>query len=239
MISVSLDILKIISKIKVVNNLFTGLVEEVGTIQNIKKGQRSCILSIGCKTVLENTKIGDSIAVNGVCLTVTSLSSNGYTADVMSETMNRSSLGLLKPGASVNLERAMAADGRFGGHIVSGHIDGTGTISSIQKDDNAIWYTVDAGSSLLKYIVEKGSITIDGISLTVAYVDDSCFKVSIIPHTQQVTALRSKGVGDLVNLECDILGKYVEKLLGFNSQETQNKPQSKITESFLSEHGFF
>lgn len=215
--------------------MFTGLIEEVGEIQNIRRGQRSCVLTVGCRTVLENTKIGDSIAVNGVCLTVTSMGGSYYTADVMSETMNRSALGLLAPGAKVNLERAMPADGRFGGHIVSGHIDGTGTIGKIEKDDNAIWYQVNADPQLLRYIVEKGSITIDGISLTVAYVDDSCFKVSIIPHTQQVTALHTKNVGDLVNLECDIIGKYVEKLMMPRQEEAK---ESRITEAFLREYGF-
>ncbi len=215
--------------------MFTGLVEEVGEIQGIRRGQRSCVLTIGCKTVLEDAKIGDSIAVNGVCLTVTSLGGSYYTADVMSETMNRSSLGQLASGSKVNLERAMPANGRFGGHIVSGHIDGTGTVQSILPDDNAVWYTIGAKPELLRYIVEKGSITIDGISLTVAYVDESCFKVSIIPHTQQVTALHDRQVGDLVNLECDIIGKYVEKLM---TPQKEEKKESKITEAFLREYGF-
>lgn len=216
--------------------MFTGLIEEVGEIQGIRRGQRSCVLTVGCKTVLENTKIGDSIAVNGVCLTVTTLGGSYYTADVMSETMNRSSLGMLSEGAKVNLERAMPADGRFGGHIVSGHIDGTGTVEEIRPDDNAVWYTIAAKPELLRYIVEKGSITIDGISLTVAYVDEHCFKVSIIPHTQQVTALHTKKTGDVVNLECDIIGKYVEKLMIPAKQE--EKPKSRITEEFLREYGF-
>lgn len=215
--------------------MFTGLVEEVGEIQGIRRGQRSCVLTIGCKTVLEDAKIGDSIAVNGVCLTVTSLGGSYYTADVMSETMNRSSLGQLASGSKVNLERAMPANGRFGGHIVSGHIDGTGTVQSILPDDNAVWYTIGAKPELLRYIVEKGSITIDGISLTVAYVDENCFKVSIIPHTQQVTALHDRQVGDLVNLECDIIGKYVEKLM---TPQKEEKKESKITEAFLREYGF-
>ena len=220
--------------------MFTGLVEEVGTIQGIHRGVRSCILTIGCKKVLEGTKIGDSIAVNGVCLTVTSLGGSYYTADVMSETMRRSSFGQLGTGSRVNLERAMPADGRFGGHIVSGHIDGVGTVSSIEQDDNAVWYTIAAEPNLLRYIVEKGSITIDGISLTVAYVDAHCFKVSIIPHTRQVTALRDRKVGDVVNLECDVLGKYVEKLLQMPAQpQPMNaKKESRLTESFLKEYGF-
>lgn len=220
--------------------MFTGLIEEVGTIQNVRRGARSCVLTIGCKKVLEGSQIGDSIAVNGVCLTVTGMGGSYYTADVMAETMNRSSLGQLSAGASVNLERAMPANGRFGGHIVSGHIDGTGTVQSIEPDDNAIWYTIAAKPNLLRYIVEKGSITIDGISLTVAYVDEHCFKVSIIPHTQQVTALHDRKVGDIVNLECDIIGKYVEKLLQPAAAEeaTETKKESGITEDFLKKYGF-
>lgn len=219
--------------------MFTGLIEETGNIQNIQKGSRSGILTIGCRTVLENTKVGDSIAVNGVCLTVTSLGAGCFTADAMPETLSRSSLGRLRPGSLVNLERAMPADGRFGGHIVSGHIDGTGRVTAIENDDNAVWYTVSAGKDNLRYIVEKGSVTIDGISLTVAYVDEQCFKVSIIPHTQKVTALHERKVGDIVNLECDIIGKYVEKLLTPYTPEGKEKPEdSGLTESFLRAHGF-
>ena len=218
--------------------MFTGLIEEVGTIQNVRRGARSCVLTIGCKKVLEGSQIGDSIAVNGVCLTVTNMGGSYYTADVMAETMNRSSLRQLSTGASVNLERAMPANGRVGGHIVSGHIDGTGTVQSIEPDDNAIWYTIAAKPNLLRYIVEKGSITIDGISLTVAYVDEHCFKVSIIPHTQQVTALHDRGVGDIVNLECDIIGKYVEKLLQPAAGEEETKKEIGITEDFLKKYGF-
>ncbi|WP_288774143.1 riboflavin synthase [Eubacterium ramulus] len=220
--------------------MFTGLIEEVGTIQSVRRGARSCVLTIGCRTVLEGSQIGDSIAVNGVCLTVTSMGGSYYTADVMAETMNRSSLGQLSTGAKVNLERAMPANGRFGGHIVSGHIDGTGTVQRIEPDDNAVWYTIAAKADLLRYIVEKGSITIDGISLTVAYVDEHCFKVSIIPHTQQVTALHDRKVGDIVNLECDIIGKYVEKLMrpAPVAEEQDTKKESGITEDFLKKYGF-
>ena len=210
--------------------MFTGLIEEVGTIQSVRHGARSCVLTIGCRTVLEGSQIGDSIAVNGVCLTVTSMGGSYYTADVMAETMNRSSLGQLSTGAKVNLERAMPANGRFGGH----------TVQSIEPDDNAVWYTIAAKADLLRYIVEKGSITIDGISLTVAYVDDHCFKVSIIPHTQQVTALHDRKVGDIVNLECDIIGKYVEKLMcpAPAAEEQETKKESGITEDFLKKYGF-
>lgn len=215
--------------------MFTGIVEEVGKIKSISMGSSSAVLSIYGKKVLEHTKIGDSIAVNGVCLTVTGLEHDLFTADVMAETIRRSSLGQLSAGSPVNLERAMAADGRFGGHIVSGHVDSMGTIINIKPEDNAIWYTIEADAKTLHYIVEKGSITIDGISLTVAYVDKACFKVSIIPHTRQETNLSSKKVGDKVNLECDIIGKYVEKLLQPIEEKT---PESKITEEFLRKYGF-
>lgn len=221
--------------------MFTGLVEETGTLQSVQRGSRSCVLTIGCSTVLEGSKIGDSIAVNGVCLTVTSLGTSYFTADAMPETLNRSSLGELKTGSPVNLERAMPADGRFGGHIVSGHIDGTGRITGIERDDNAVWYTVSAGPDILRYVVEKGSITIDGISLTVAYVDEKVLKVSIIPHTQKVTALREKKIGSIVNLECDIVGKYVEKLLqpyDRKEEDPVKTGRSGLTEDFLRQNGF-
>ena len=215
--------------------MFTGIVEETGSIKNIKRGAASAELSIEASKVLEDVALGDSIAVNGVCLTVTDFSGSMFTADVMHETLDRSSLGALRPGSPVNLERAMKTDGRFGGHIVSGHIDGTGHISNISRDDNAIWYTIDTSGDILRYIVEKGSIAIDGISLTVASVDESSFKVSIIPHTAANTILAVKKAGDVVNLENDIIGKYVEKLMRTAENETE---ESYITEAFLIENGF-
>ena len=153
--------------------MFTGIIEEIGTIRTINRGAASAVLTIAAETVLEDVHLGDSIAVNGVCLTVTSFSKKQFTADVMHETLNRSSLGTLRPGSHVNLERAMKADGRFGGHIVSGHIDGTGTITDIKKDDNAIWYTIKTPPELMRFIIEKGSITIDGISMTLMQTDAS------------------------------------------------------------------
>ena len=215
--------------------MFTGIVEEMGTVRSVQRGARSAVLSIGARLVLEDLKIGDSVAVNGVCLTATSVDGGGFTADVMHETLDRSSLGALGPGSPVNLERAMAADGRFGGHIVSGHIDGTGTITAIRRDDNALWYTLSAPPALLRYIVEKGSITIDGISLTVARVDETGFCVSVIPHTAAMTVLGKKRPGDVVNLETDIIGKYVEKLL--LPREPQSAPRG-ISLDFLAENGF-
>ena len=231
--------------------MFTGIVEEIGTLKSVQKGRHSAVLRIQAKKILEDVHIGDSIAVNGICLTVTEFSANEFAADVMHETMSRTNLGQLRQGSPVNLERAMAANGRFGGHIVSGHVDGTGTIASITRDDNAIWYTISAAPAILRYIVEKGSITIDGTSLTVARVSDKDFAISAIPHTVAVTILGQKKVGDQVNLENDILGKYVEKLLQgdiqsswqngqFMSKGSDDSTQKKggITMEFLTANGF-
>ena len=215
--------------------MFTGIVEEMGVIRAIRRGAHSSVLSIGAMAILSDLKIGDSVAVNGVCLTAAGADSGGFTADVMHETLDRSSLGALSVGSRVNLERAMAADGRFGGHIVSGHIDGTGRITATRRDDNAVWYTVEAAPSLLRYVVEKGSVTIDGISLTVATVTERDFSVSVIPHTAAVTILGEKRAGDTVNLETDIIGKYVEKLL---RPQPETPPPGGITWDFLAENGF-
>lgn len=228
--------------------MFTGIIEEIGSLKSVSKGSASAVLHISCKDILSDIHLGDSIAVNGVCLTVTSFNKNGFTADVMHETLNRSSLGSLKTEDKVNLERAMPADGRFGGHIVSGHIDGTGIISNMRKDDNAVWYTITCEDRLLKYIIEKGSIAIDGISLTVAEVTEDGFSVSIIPHTLSETILYRKKKGDIVNLENDCIGKYVERLLTFFPKSAGSEKKlisaakakgSKITESFLLENGFY
>lgn len=216
--------------------MFTGIVEEMGTIAGIQKGAKSAVLTIQAEKVFSDLHIGDSIALNGVCLTVTSFSGNTYTADVMNETLRRSSLGSLTIGSKVNLERAMAANGRFGGHIVSGHIDGTGTITKVEKDDNAIWYTIAAEENLMKYIVEKGSIAIDGISLTVAKRSDMDFAISMIPHTAKETVLSQKKPGDIVNLENDIVGKYIEQLMHYEKKE--EKKESRLTKEFLLQAGF-
>jgi len=193
--------------------MFTGIIEEIGTVEALFLEGNSGQIRIRAKRVLEGTKIGDSIAVDGVCLTVTALQNEDFEADVMAETVRRSSLGEKRPGSRVNLERAMAAEGRFGGHMVSGHIDGTGTLCSIRREENAIWYQVQVEQALLDGIVEKGSIAVDGISLTVAKVEDRSFFISIIPHTSGSTTLQDRSVGDDVNLETDMLGKYVRKFL--------------------------
>lgn len=219
--------------------MFTGIVEEVGKIQNINKNKISSTLTIEAKKVLEHTKLGDSIAVNGTCLTVTGMGETFFQADVMTETMRRTAFANFKPGTRVNLERALTLNTRLGGHIVSGHIDGCGTIVDMTKEENAVWVTIQAGREILKGVVEKGSIAIDGISLTIAYVDDAVFKVSIIPHTGQETTLLEKKEGDLVNLECDVIGKYVEKLLTFGNVQQKEETKSKIDEDFLKQYGFF
>lgn len=200
--------------------MFTGIIEELGTVKDIRINGNSGLISIGASKVTEGTHIGDSIAVNGICLTVTEVTEDGFTADIMPETVKRTSLAITGRGDKVNLERAMAANGRFGGHIVSGHIDGTGTIRSYNRDGNAIWVTVGAPPGILRMVVEKGSIAIDGISLTVAAVDTASFKVSIIPHTAGETTLVSKHPGDPVNLETDIVGKYVDRLMKFSGNDS-------------------
>ena len=213
--------------------MFTGIIEEKGIVKNISISGVCSVVYIKAEKVMNGTKIGDSIAVNGVCLTVKSIQSDGFTADIMPETIRRSSFKELKRGSYVNLERAMAADGRFGGHIVSGHIDGTGVIESFKQEGNAVWISIKAKKEIMKLIVEKGSICIDGISLTVAQVSKNSFKVSIIPHTASKTNLINKKPGELVNLENDMVGKSVQKLLDKNECEDKN-----ITWSLLSEYGF-
>ena len=212
--------------------VFTGIVEECGTVLDVLKNGVSGSVQIQASTVLEGTKTGDSIAVNGVCLTVTKLTKSSFTADVMAETFRRTNLGNLGKNSRVNLERAMAADGRFGGHIVSGHIDGTGIISRIKKEGNAVWIYISAHQSILNLIVEKGSVAVDGISLTVAAVSDKEFAVSVIPHTRENPAHSGKNTGAVVNLENDIIGKYVQKLTGTaqinESSETQSERDKKI-----------
>lgn len=209
--------------------MFTGIIEEIGRLKGVRGG-RSVVLEIEASKVLEGTKVGDSIATNGVCLTVTSLQSTGFTADVMPETMQRSNLGGLKPGDRVNLERALCLNSRLGGHLVAGHIDGTGRITGRVQDENAVWITVQAPSDILRYMIEKGSVTIDGVSLTIAYADEAAFRVSVIPHTQEETTLVGKRIGEVVNLENDMIAKYVEKLM---------KPREKgLSLEFLTNNGF-
>lgn len=215
--------------------MFTGIIEEKGSIRHISISGTSGNISVVADTVLGGTVIGDSIAVNGVCLTVTALRPDGFSADVMAETIRQTGLGSLSPGSMVNLERAMAADGRFGGHFVTGHITGTGSIDRMWKEENATWVSINAPSEILRYIVERGSIAIDGMSLTVAYVDDASFRVSIIPHTADNTTILDHNPGDVVNLEIDIIAKYIEKLIQGNNNSSV---ASNLTMDRLLEEGF-
>jgi len=210
--------------------MFTGIIEEKGVIKSIRSGGTSSRMVISAAKILEDLKIGDSINTDGVCLTVTEFSSSSFTVDVMPETLLRSTFGKLKPGSTVNLERALRLSDRLGGHIVSGHIDGSGRLEKIRKDENAIWLSIIAEEPILRYIVEKGSVAIDGISLTVAKVDHRAFEVSVIPHTQAETTILTKKTGDAVNIECDIIGKYTEKLSKTNG--------GKMDVNFLAENGF-
>ncbi len=218
--------------------MFTGIIEEVGTVHSIEKGAGMTLLSIRADKVLRGSTTGDSIAVNGVCLTVTSIGGGVFFADVMAETLRKSSLGGLSVGSGVNLERAMPACGRFGGHIVSGHIDGVGKILSKTREGGAVWLKIGANPEIMKYIVKKGSIAIDGISLTVANLDENGFYVSIIPHTGTQTVLLEKDTGDNVNLENDVIGKYVERLLNFDAAKNDAVVRPEIDMDFLIKNGF-
>lgn len=221
--------------------MFTGIIEEIGTIQSITKGSISARLSIKAKEILTDVSIGDSIAVNGVCLTVFRYTKDSFEADVMHETLNRTAFATLTKGSPVNLERAMPANGRFGGHMVSGHIDGTGEISEFRKDGIATIVRITTSPSILHYIIEKGSIAIDGTSLTVTQVlpDDHAFEVSLIPHTKENTILLTKNKGDLVNLENDVVGKYIAHFLQTDATDSSSqRKESNITKEFLLKHGF-
>ena len=215
--------------------MFTGLVEEIGIIKNIISGEKSAQITIQAERIMDDMKVGDSIAVNGICLTVTTFAHHSFTVDVMPETMRVTNLGELVSGDSVNLERALRLSDRLGGHIVSGHVDGSGVLQSLQRDDNAVWLTIQAAPEIMRYVIQKGSICIDGVSLTVAAVEQTKFRVSIIPHTGAATTLLSKKAGDNVNLECDMIGKYVERLIGVKHPETN---ASKLDMDFLRENGF-
>ncbi|MFZ7943482.1 MULTISPECIES: riboflavin synthase [Bacillaceae] len=219
--------------------MFTGIIEEIGVLSNIQRTGASFVLTIEAKKILKDVHLGDSIAVNGVCLTVTSFSAKHFTVDVMPETVKASSLQTVKRGSQVNLERAMAAGGRFGGHFVSGHIDGTGIIKRKQALENAVYYEIEAVPEILRYVILKGSVTVDGTSLTVFEVTENSFTISLIPHTMSETILGKKGSGDIVNLECDMIGKYVGHFINNLTGESQQKRKSGITEKFLEDNGFY
>lgn len=229
--------------------MFTGLIAELGTAERLAEGSTSCQLTVRAQKILPGVKIGDSIAVNGVCLTVVHLQGNRFTADVMPETVRRTTLRQLQPGDRVNLEKALRPTDGLDGHIVQGHVEGVGTIREIVPEGNALAYHIETPKELLRYIVEKGSVAIDGISLTVTETDETGFSVSLIPHTAKMTTLGYKSVGDSVNLETDILARYVEKMLGLqktadglaDSRRTEiagENSEDGLTEAFLRQHGF-
>lgn len=217
--------------------MFTGIVEEIGRIQSIRRTGDAIEMVIEAKEILKDVQLGDSIAVNGVCLTVTTYTNQLFSVDIMPETVNNTSLKELKARSSVNLERAMAAGGRFGGHFVSGHVDGVGVILEKTPVHNAVYYKIQVPEQLTDYLVKKGSITVDGTSLTIFDVEQNVFTISLIPHTMSQTILGFKGKGDIVNLECDMLVKYMDHLMNRKQQSTSQK-QNKLTESFLERHGF-
>lgn len=217
--------------------MFTGIVEETGTVRYCKPKDGGFELSIACKTVLDDVKLGDSIAVNGVCLTVTTFDSTGFTAGLAPETLSRTNLESLAPGSRTNLERSVLPTTRMGGHYVQGHIDTTGSISEFRKDADALWVTIKAPDSVMKHIVTKGYVTLDGTSLTVVDVGDNWFNVTLVAYTQQHIIMPDKSVGDKINIEVDVLGKYVERLLSWRDPE-QSTTTSNITPNFLKENGY-
>lgn len=217
--------------------MFTGIIEELGTVQAIVKGADSAKIRLHAPLVVSDVKLGDSIAVNGICLTVVAFDSATFTAEVMAETLDKTSLGDVRPGEKVNLERALRLSDRLGGHLVSGHVDGVGTIIRQSKHDIAIVTEITYPSPLGKYMVPKGSVAIDGISLTIVEVNPRTFTVSLIPHTRGLTTLGFKKVGDKVNLEVDIIAKYLEKLT-LQGKEAENSQPGGISISFLAEQGF-
>ncbi|MCD9021258.1 riboflavin synthase [Cohnella silvisoli] len=220
--------------------MFTGLIEEMGVLRSVQRQGEAMILSISAAKVLTDVKMGDSISVNGVCLTVVAFDRNTFSVDIMPETYRLTNLNSIQPGSPLNLERAMMAGGRFGGHLVQGHVDGTGTIRGKTSEANAVVYTIEPNNPrLLRHVVEQGSVTLDGISLTVVSIDGEGgkFTVSIIPHTLRETVLQYKDAGETINIECDILGKYVDHLLSMREGQPVSK-QGRLTESVLRDNGF-
>ncbi|MEX2416157.1 MAG: riboflavin synthase [Paenibacillaceae bacterium] len=218
--------------------MFTGIIEEIGSLRSVQSKGQSMVLTIEADKVLEGIRLGDSIAVNGVCLTAVAYDTHSFSVDVMPETYRQTNISKLGHGARVNLERAMQIGGRFGGHMVQGHIDGCGAIRLRNNEENAVVYTIEPNDKkLLRYIIGRGSITIDGVSLTVVRADETSFTVSIIPHTLAQTILKDKRSGDVVNLETDILGKYIDHLMNYKESLNPNK-KSPITEAFLAVNGF-
>lgn len=219
--------------------MFTGIIEEIGKVAKIQRTANSYVLTIEAEKILQDIHLGDSIAVNGVCLTVTSILGKQFTVDVMPETVKATSLNNIKSGTKINLERAMAAGGRFGGHFVSGHADGTGVIKRKQALENAVYYEIEADPEVLRFVIVRGSVAVDGTSLTVFDVSESSFTLSLIPHTLSETVIGLKGPGDIVNLECDMIGKYVSHFIKNTGNDLPQKKKSGISQSFLEENGFY
>lgn len=209
--------------------MFTGIVEEVGRVAVVRAKPQAMELTISCSLVLEDVKRGDSISINGVCLTVSTFTKDTFTVDVIPETVKSSTMASLKSGSRVNLERAMPANGRFGGHFVSGHIDGVGVVRSVKKEANAVTKTIEVESRLMKYMMLKGSVAVDGTSLTIFALGPDTFTISLIPTTQEDSLVGAKGIGDKVNIECDMLAKYTERI---------QTAEPKMTRSWLAENGF-
>ena len=214
--------------------MFTGIIEEKGTISALKKKGELYRLEIKAQRIMSDLGLGDSVATSGVCLTVNQLLEDGFAADVMPETLRKTSLGELKGGQEVNLERALTLRGRLGGHLVTGHIDGMGRLTARRREGNAILMTFQLEKKLMKYLIPQGSIAVDGVSLTVARLDSQQFTVSLIPHTASETTLEKRAVGERVNIEVDLLGKYVERFLNAGKEEEG----SQLSRDFLSKHGF-
>ena len=212
--------------------MFTGIIEEIGKVDAVRRGAHSSQITLRASEVIKDIRLGDSICTNGVCLTVVAFDTHSFTVDVMPETMSKTNLGDLRQGSQVNLERALRLSDRLGGHLVSGHIDGTGRIALRRKDENAEWFRISAGKELLRYIVGKGSVAVDGISLTVVEANEDSFTVSLIPHTQAVTTLYGKKAGDTGNIECDMIAKYLEKLMN------NGRGEGRISLDFLASKGF-
>ena len=218
--------------------MFTGLVEEMGEVIGLETGDLSLKITLRCKKVIEGAKLGDSIATNGTCLTATKIGSDYFEADIMHESVKRTNLKRLKVGDCVNLEKSITLATPLGGHLVTGNVDGEGMISNIYSDGIAKIYVVKIEPRLMKYVVEKGRVTLDGASLTVVDFGDDFLSVSLIPHTQEMITLGSKSVGDHINVETDLIGKYVERMMNFK-EKVEVEKKSNITESFLAENGFY
>ncbi|NEU04125.1 riboflavin synthase [Clostridium sp. ATCC 25772] len=215
--------------------MFTGIVEEIGLVLSIKDVDKSKVIKIKCKKVIEDIDIGDSICTNGVCLTATKLGKDYFIADVMMESLKLSNISKLKEGDSVNLERALSVNGRLNGHIVSGHIDGMGTIIGAENHGNSTVIKVECSNELLQYMVCKGSVTLDGTSLTISSLKENYFEVSIIPHTKDESIIFKKNIGQAINIECDMLLKYIKRLMDFSTYKSN---ENNITLNLLKENGF-